>query len=343
MRALLLTVFVLTSTIPFVDVSAASFAPYVNDEVFFPNEWAMPHAWPPQVTVARTDVDGLDCAMRSERIENASFSQMEACRTIATEETKSATYRSYEYTLLRGGELITIEWGARYVRCSEYAEPIRTECEDGHADADPDEVVKSIVLRMDMGLLDEGGAWFSDVLFTHPNAAAISYARYIGLVQGYPDGTFRPDVPMNRAEFAKIIVSYEYGDEAVKFCPQDARFVDVPEGEWFFLPICGARLAGFVGGHPDGTFRPADNVNVAEAAKILSVLFRKYESDDDFVMRDGDPWFAPYVRYLSDRGMVPTSIHSVDQPLTRGEFVEIFRRWNGVSYRPSMTYEELMR
>jgi len=49
------------------------------------------------------------------------------------------------------------------------------------------------------------GRGFSDLPPDHPHAKAIATAYVYGLVQGNPDGTFRPDDPINRAEVAKLV------------------------------------------------------------------------------------------------------------------------------------------
>lgn len=61
--------------------------------------------------------------------------------------------------------------------------------------------------------VERGG--FSDVPFNHLNAETIDYVQANGIVSGYPDGTFRPDQTINRAEFVKIITIATFGQTMV--------------------------------------------------------------------------------------------------------------------------------
>ncbi|MEK7563157.1 MAG: S-layer homology domain-containing protein, partial [Patescibacteria group bacterium] len=57
-------------------------------------------------------------------------------------------------------------------------------------------------------------AAFSDVSSTHPNAEAIAYVKAEGIVSGYPDGTYRPNQTINRAEFVKFVTGTQFNDAA---------------------------------------------------------------------------------------------------------------------------------
>ncbi|MEO1430411.1 MAG: S-layer homology domain-containing protein [Cyanobacteria bacterium J06632_19] len=78
----------------------------------------------------------------------------------------------------------------------------------------------------------------------------------LDLTTGFADGTYKPDIPMNRAQYAALIVK--------AFNPTAKRrvsdFLDVPGKSWAYQPIKAAAQAGFVGGFSDGTFRPQENV-----------------------------------------------------------------------------------
>ena len=51
---------------------------------------------------------------------------------------------------------------------------------------------------------------FSDVASSHPHATAITYVKAAGIVEGYSDGTFRPDADVNRVELLKILQETEF-------------------------------------------------------------------------------------------------------------------------------------
>ncbi|MEO0842473.1 MAG: S-layer homology domain-containing protein [Cyanobacteria bacterium J06643_5] len=78
----------------------------------------------------------------------------------------------------------------------------------------------------------------------------------LDLTNGFADGTYKPDIPMTRAQYAALI--------AKAFNPTPKRsvndFFDVPPTYWAYKYIKAAAKAGFVGGYSDGTFRPQENV-----------------------------------------------------------------------------------
>ncbi|MGB3203154.1 MAG: S-layer homology domain-containing protein [Nodosilinea sp.] len=73
-----------------------------------------------------------------------------------------------------------------------------------------------------------------------------------GLVKGYPDQTYRPEDPINRAQFAAMVAA-SYSTPPVR---APVNFVDVPPGHWASRAIDQAQRQGFLGGYPDQTFRP---------------------------------------------------------------------------------------
>ncbi|WBW49529.1 Rib/alpha-like domain-containing protein [Peptoniphilus equinus] len=87
-----------------------------------------------------------------------------------------------------------------------------------------------------------------------------------GLMNGYPDGSFHPNAPITRAEFAKMIQSIDQANSG------DAPFADV-ENHWGEAAIDQAYGNDRIAGYPDGTFKPDNNITRAEAAKMLNSLF----------------------------------------------------------------------
>ena len=116
-------------------------------------------------------------------------------------------------------------------------------------------------------------ASFVDVPTNHPNYDAISYLETNHSIQGYTDGTFRPSQTINRAEFVKILVANLYKDQPfyINAC-HGTFFPDIPQDAWYISYACRATDDHFVGGYPDGTFRPMNPINFSEAAKIISVV-----------------------------------------------------------------------
>ena len=183
-------------------------------------------------------------------------------------------------------------------------------------------------------------AAFSDVSSTHPNAEAIAYVKAEGIVSGYPDGTYRPNQTINRAEFVKFVTGTQFNDAAtVDKCLQNespqSRFPDVRPTDWFAKYVCVARSKNIIGGYPDGMFRPGVSISFAEGAKVLVRVFVGDVPADDI-------WYRPYVRQLAQQNVIPATVGSFDHRLTRGEMAEmIWRLKAGMTNKPSKTYEEL--
>lgn len=89
-----------------------------------------------------------------------------------------------------------------------------------------------------------------------------------GLASGYQDGTFRPNNPVTRAEFAAFVnrafSTPSTGDKG--------KFSDLPETAWFYADVSKAVSAGIMGGYPDNTFRPNNPITRQEAASVLTRL-----------------------------------------------------------------------
>ena len=86
-----------------------------------------------------------------------------------------------------------------------------------------------------------------------------------GLAGGYEDGTFKPNNEVTRAEFVAL-VNRSFGIESQG---AEADFTDVQPGQWYFQNIAAAKAEGYIGGYPDGTFRPNQTITRQEAASIL--------------------------------------------------------------------------
>lgn len=98
---------------------------------------------------------------------------------------------------------------------------------------------------------------------------AVARLGALGILEGYPDGTFKPDRPVTRAEFAKIIIGALGIGEAARYAEGLTRFPDVSLGHWASGYINVAVDIGVINGYPDGTFLPENQVTFAEAAKMI--------------------------------------------------------------------------
>lgn len=113
------------------------------------------------------------------------------------------------------------------------------------------------------------GAWY--------NAAVATMAK-LKIITGYPNGTFQPDAPVTRAEFAAIAARF---DE--KSARTTASFRDI-YGHWAERYISRSAELGWIRGYTDNTFRPDQSITRAEAMALINrVLNRNPESKDDLL------------------------------------------------------------
>jgi hypothetical protein len=191
----------------------------------------------------------------------------------------------------------------------------------------------ALVLLMFPGL---ALASFPDVYPSNNHIDAIDYVQAEGIVDGYPNGEYRPRGLINRAEFVKILVNTKYDESEINACT-DPSFSDVPEGEWYVPYVCIAARDGIIDGYPDGTFKGDAEVNFAEAAKIL---VNTYELGLEHI--PPAEWYIPYVNRLSSVNAVPVTVvgfaHSVDRQLM-AEMV--YRLDAGVTTKSSLNWDEV--
>ena len=109
---------------------------------------------------------------------------------------------------------------------------------------------------------------------------AVSTMTKASIVDGYPDGTFRPDAPITRAEMAKIISLFAKLDKS------ESRFSDIA-GHWAEAYIRLAAGNGWIAGYPDGTFGPQRNITRAETATMINRVLDRVPSEESHLLSRG--------------------------------------------------------
>lgn len=106
---------------------------------------------------------------------------------------------------------------------------------------------------------------FPDVKATDAYYDAVQKLYDNGVVDGYPDGTFRPDSPITRAELVKMVnIAFGYIGAG-----SQNPFVDVKPGDWFYSQVLTAAEKGYILGFPDGTFQGNSHVTREQMCVIL--------------------------------------------------------------------------
>ena len=140
----------------------------------------------------------------------------------------------------------------------------------------------------------------------------------MGFIGGYPDGTFQPNNSVNRAEFAKMLMlafSKEGGEG------QNLKgFPDVYLDQWYTPYLSRAVELGSMKGYPDGTMKPRNTINKAEALKMaLEMTGENFGSPEE-----GQQWFEVYRQYaVENLNLDFVTEEDMGKAMTRGECVEL--------------------
>lgn len=137
-----------------------------------------------------------------------------------------------------------------------------------------------LVQKMDVG--KSYPSKFKDVDSSKWYANAIGYMEQYGIITGYSDGTFRPNVTITRAEFAAVASRF---DKLITGAP--VSFTDVKRDYWARDYISFAATKGWIKGYPDNTFGPAKNITRAEVVSLVNRMLERY-SDSSYVDKNKD-------------------------------------------------------
>lgn len=123
---------------------------------------------------------------------------------------------------------------------------------------------------------------YSDVFEGDWYYPAVGFMTENNIIKGYEDGTFRPNAPITRAEFATIASKF---DEIIG---GDVKgFYDVPASHWALKYINSAYERGWVTGYEDGSFRPDRNITRTEVVTVTNKMLIRY-ADVDYVRAHRD-------------------------------------------------------
>lgn len=108
---------------------------------------------------------------------------------------------------------------------------------------------------------------FSDVASGDWFNVTVSSLAQMGVIAGYEDGSFRPNAPITRAEFAAIATRF-FAERGVTY--NEGLFADITGDEWFADVVAAAADRGLLGGYPDGTVRPNTTITRAESCAVVN-------------------------------------------------------------------------
>ena len=163
----------------------------------------------------------------------------------------------------------------------------------GHGDVQPqNSITRAEVAAIFFRLLEDG---IRSENFTHQNdfsdvaadawyCSSVSTLSRMGIIAGYPDGTFRPNAPITRAEFAAIATRFDNNGDKTP-----VNFNDII-GHWAEGEITVAANHGWVSGYGDGTFRPESRITRAETMSLVNRVLKRIPETPEDLLPDMITW-----------------------------------------------------
>lgn len=115
-----------------------------------------------------------------------------------------------------------------------------------------------------------GKSTFADIKADAWYADSIAYLEKYNVINGYNDGTFKPEMPVTRAEFTAMAVRYHNLFEEVKYGANTTKYKDVDSKYWAIKDISYATGTKWLNGYADGTFKPDINITRAEVVTVVN-------------------------------------------------------------------------
>lgn len=129
---------------------------------------------------------------------------------------------------------------------------------------------------------DRSEMLFRDIADREDKQAIEALAQQ-GIIAGYPDGTFRPDANVTRAEFCQMIT------KALAVEPYDrwaSTFADVPPEAWYYGEVEAMADLGYIAGVGNGNFAPEDSITCAQMNMIFARIYKNYEMNFEPITSD---------------------------------------------------------
>ncbi|MFC1616168.1 S-layer homology domain-containing protein [Patescibacteria group bacterium] len=189
--------------------------------------------------------------------------------------------------------------------------------------------IKKFILFIVILLATSNGVHaFTDIPEYHRNYIAVKYLQEQGIIQGYQDGSFRPERPVSRAEFLKLVL---YSANIPLNEINGNNFSDVEDDQWYTPVINKAFHEGWINGYEDGTFKPHTNINKAEAIKIIGEVENwqlNQLNHHPFNDVNISSWFGPYIAYAKKHQFLEETSESFGPAdlMTRAKTSEVLYR-----------------
>jgi len=167
---------------------------------------------------------------------------------------------------------------------------------------------------------------FMDVKSDYKYAKAIEFLKNEGIVTGFPDGTFKPDIVISRSQAISMLIHAIDLDLSGKL---DSKCFSDLTDNWFGMAVCYAKREGWIGGFSGGVFLPDAALIRSASFKLVFEAFdlKQYKPEDDVSIYTDikiDDWFYSYVYSAYKLDLINGSkLFYPNREITRGEFSQM--------------------
>lgn len=160
---------------------------------------------------------------------------------------------------------------------------------------------------------------FNDVDSNATYQSGIEYLKTLNIISGNPDGTYKPNNTLNRAEMLKILTIAN--TSSTPSTPTTKCFNDVPTTTWYAPYICYGKEKGWVTGYDNGkNFKPEQTVTLVEGLKMSLQSFNiQYNSNTDI-------WYKGIVDTASTSNYIPFDVSGFNTGLRRDQMADMITR-----------------
>lgn len=130
------------------------------------------------------------------------------------------------------------------------------------------------------------GDVFSDIDDSRWSSHDIEYMADKKIINGYPDGEFKPQNNLSRAEFAALICRFAQLEDGL----DENSFSDLDEEHWAYKDILSLAKSGLVEGYEDGSFRPQNEITRAEVMTVVNKILGRNPSKEYVKSLEFDPY-----------------------------------------------------
>ncbi len=173
---------------------------------------------------------------------------------------------------------------------------------------------------VNMVVMPVSAATFSDVTTGTEVYKAVNVLNKLGVINGYDDGTFKPDNNVTRAEFTAMLLRTRGMGAVGSTSLDNPPFPDVvtPDVSWAIGNIRTAHGMGIINGYDDGTFRPSNNVSYEEAIKMIVCALGYGEMGSE-----GAAWYSKYLNTAIQLKFTDGVKGTIGAPATRAMIAQM--------------------